>query len=339
MTDLATDLARLATADDLPLRGFLPLGSFGVNVAAGRPEYAATLDLLFRQRVTASPRRPDDAIAARLQLRPCAADDPLFTLGRPVEDGAPAAWQALDGGWSTLGTGRFRVFLRATRHPADVVCLVREPQWSERAFRDHLFEIVCKVLFAFDRFYVHAAAVELHGRVHVFVGRGSFGKSTTCLTLARAGATILSEDHVLFARDGDGFVVSGCQETARVTEKTERFLFPAPLDAAPEAHTGVLKKEFRVADHFACRPYVDHGFESIFFNHVGTTFRIREMPRQEAMLGLFYMTKSFFRASRPADYDRYLDYFAALVQGRSCYELELSPDLGDLAQLVRFLGA
>lgn len=41
------------------------------------------------------------------------------------------------------------------------------------------------MLFAFDRFYVHAAAVELHGRVHVFVGRGSFGKSTTCLALAK----------------------------------------------------------------------------------------------------------------------------------------------------------
>ena len=338
MTDLATELERLAAADDLPLRGFLPLGSFGVNVTAGRPDYTATLDLLFRQRVTDRPRRPDDAIAARLQLRPCAADDPLFTLGGPVEDGAPAAWQPLDGGWSTLGTGRFRVFLRAAR-PADVVCLVREPQWSERAFRDHLFEVVCKVLFAFDRFYVHAAAVELHGRVHIFVGRGSFGKSTTCLTLAKAGATILSEDHVLFARAGDGFVVSGCQETARVTEKTERFPFDAPLDAPPEAHTGVVKKEFRVADHFACRPYVDHDFDSVFFNHVGTTFRIREMPRQEAMLGLFYMTKSFFRASRPEDYDRYLDYFAALVRGRTCHELELSPDLGDLAQLVRFLGA
>jgi len=144
---------------------------------------------------------------------------------------------------------------------------------------------------------------------------------------------------VLFARDGDGFVVSGCQETARVTEKTARFLFAAPLDTAPEAHTGVVKKEFRVADHFACRPYVDHGFESIFFNHVGTTFRICEMPRQEAMLGLFYMTKRYFRASRPADYDRYVDYFAALVQGRRCYELELSPDLADLARLVGFLGA
>ena len=85
MTDLATELERLAAADDLPLRGFLPLGSFGVNVTAGRPDYTATLDLLFRQRVTDRPRRPDDAIAARLQLRPCAADDPLFTLGGPVE--------------------------------------------------------------------------------------------------------------------------------------------------------------------------------------------------------------------------------------------------------------
>lgn len=337
MTDLAADLARLAAADDLPHRGFLPLGSFGVNVAAGRPAYTETLDLLFRQRILASPRRPDERIAARLQLRPCDRDDPLFTLDRTIEDGAAAAWQALDGGWSTLGTGRFRVFLRAESHPAEVVCLVREPQWSERAFRDHLFETVCKVLFAFERFYVHAAAVLLHDRVHVFVGRGSFGKSTTCLTLAKAGATILSEDHVLFARDGDRFVVSGCQETARVTEKTERFLFDAPLDAPPEAHTGVLKKEFRVADHFACRPYVDHEFHSIFFNHVGETFRIREMPRQEAMLGLFYMTRSFFRASGTADYDRYLDYFAALVRGRSCYDLELSPDLTDLAQLARFL--
>lgn len=330
-------LDRLLRAGDLPYGGFLPLGSFGVNVAAGRPEYVAALDLAFRQRVGESPLRPPEAVAARLQLRPCGADDPLFTLGRPVADGATAEWTPFEDGWTTLGTGRFRVFLRAAPAPADVVCLVREPQWSEKAFRDHLFETLCKVLFAFDRFYVHAAAVEWHGRVHVFVGRGSFGKSTTCLTLGKAGATILSEDHVLFARHGDRFVVSGCQETARVTAKTERFLFDVPLAVPPETHTGVAKKEFRVADRFAARPYVDHDFRSIFFNHVGERFRIREISRQEAMLGLVYMTRSFFRASRNADYDRYLDYFAALVRGRDCFDLELSPDLADLQQLARFL--
>ena len=317
--------------------GFLPVGSLALNVAASRQKYVDTLDLLLRQKISSRPVRPGAQVAADLRILSCEAEDPLFTLHASVDDGATARWEDAAPGWETLGTGRFRVYLARDRTPAPILVLVREPQWSERAFRDHLFEILCKILFAFDAFYLHAGGIHWHGRTHLFVGQGSFGKSTTCLRLARAGATILSEDHVLLRRRNGRFDVSGCQETARVTEKTERFLFPERLDRPARAHTGVLKKEFDVAEFFSCRPYVDFGIDSIFFNHVGERFEARPISRQDAMLRLLYMTRSFFRYSGTADLEAYLDFFAQLVERPDCFDLELSPDLADLDGLVHRL--
>lgn len=319
-----------------PIRGTMRLGSWTVRLAASRDVYVENLELLFRQRVSDSPIDGGN-VDVDLRLLSCPRDDPTFTLGKPIDDGATAEWETLADGTRTLSTGRFRVFVDADRAPLAVTILIREPQYSARGLRDHLFEVICKILFAFDRFYVHAGAVEWRGRVNVFVGRGSFGKSTVCLRLAMAGATVLSEDHVLFRREGRDFRLSGCQETARVTAKTERFVFRRELAIPSQTHTGVAKKEIRVADHFACRPYVDVPFHRIFFNRIGETFRIEPINGRDAMLRLLYMTRSFFRFSDAGDLDRYLDYFADLVAGRACYELELAPDLGELDRLVEFL--
>lgn len=326
-----------ASAAPIRCSGSLALGSWRVHVSASRREYLEALGLLFRQRVAETP--PDDPALAgmHLLLLETSADANDLLGGSGLTDGDTAGWEVLGPECRTLCTGRFRLTVFTDTSPPRVVVLVREPQYSPRALRDQLFVIVSKILFSFDRFYVHAAAVELNGRVHVFVAPGSFGKSTICLRLARAGATILSEDHVVFRRAGDRFWVSGCQETARVTEKTERFLFDTPLDLEVQEHSGVRKKEFTVADLFSCAPFTDFPFDSLFFNHVGERFVIRDMSRRDAVLRLFYMTRGFLRINDPADLPRYLDYFSRLVEGRRCFDLELSHDLRDLDRLVTFL--
>lgn len=333
------DMSTLEHRDEIAaaaatITGRMRLGSWAVRLTASRAEYVENLELLFRQRVAT---RIDEAVDVDLRLLSCTRDTPAFTLGRPIDDGAVAEWETLEDGTRTLSTGRFRVFVAAEAAPISVTILIREPQYSARGLRDHLFEVICKILFSFDRFYVHAGAVELRGRVNVFVGQGSFGKSTVCLRLAQAGATVLSEDHVLFRRDGSEFRLSGCQETARVTAKTERFLFGKELSAPSRTHTGVVKKEIQVADHFASRPYVDVPFHRIFFNRVGEAFRLETISGRDAMLRLLFMTRSFFRFSDAGDLDRYLAYFADLVAGRECFDLELAPDLRELDRLVEFL--
>ncbi len=317
--------------------GTMHLGSWVLRVSATRPHYVELLNLLFRQRIGASPPVEPKSVDVDLRLVSCDRDDHAFTFGRSLEEGGAACWESVGEGAMSLMTGRIRVVLDRARRPMPMVFLIREPQFSERALRDHLFEVICKVLFAFDRFYVHAGAVALRDRVNVFVGQGSFGKSTTCLRLAKEGAIILSEDHVLFRREGDVFSLSGCQETARVTAKTESYLFDRPLPGRRELHTGVAKKEIRVADYFASRPYVNFPFHRIFFNHVGTHFSLSEITEQDAMLRLLRMTRSFFRFSEAADLERYLDYFAALVVRRECFDLQLAPDLDQLDRLVDFL--
>jgi hypothetical protein len=326
------------SSTDVAHAGFLPLGSWRLNVYATRSSYLDVLGALFRQRIAARATRPPAEVDAQLFLVARPATSSEFLAGPMPEDGTAVSWTSIRAGVRELFTGRFRVVLDQTAAPMRIVVVVREPQFSERAFRDHLFEFVSKLLFALDCFYVHAGAVELDGRVNVFVGEGSFGKTTTCLRLARAGATILSEDHVLFKRTSDGFVLSGCQETVRVTPKTERFFFGHGLvDASEPQHDG--KRELQVDRFFKSAPYRDVQFHRIFFNRVGEQLRLTPIPRQDATLRLIYMTRSFFRATAKDDLDQYLDYFSQLVEGRELFDLELSPDLTRLDELVELLRA
>ena len=109
-------------------------------------------------------------------------------------------------------------------------------------------------------------------------------------------------------------------------------------DALADVPTSPLdgKKELRRSASSACAPYRDFPFQRIFFNHVGETLRARPISRQEAILRLFTMTRSF-RSGAPEDIQRYLDYLAQLVEGRDVFDLELSPDLDRLDDLVELL--
>src|SRR5581483_5088544 len=226
-----------------------------LNVFASRPAYLETLGALVRQDIPSRPARPPHDVDAELFLVERAADAPDFTAGGPLRDGSIARWEHPRPGLRELRTGRMRISVLEDRAPAQIRVLVREPQISPRGFRDHLFELLTKLLFSFDRFYVHAAAVELNSKVSVFVGTGAAGKTTTSLWLARAGATILSEDHVLFTRRAGTYLVSGCQETLRLTPRTEQALFPAGLDAP--VHPGDGKKELPAERLVRSAPYRD----------------------------------------------------------------------------------
>ncbi len=323
----------------MEVEGFLPIGSWRVNVRANRRTYAETLGSLLRQEIGRRPLAAD--VEATVSLLGTPAEGPLFGGRAGAPESAVARWQTVDDGVRVLFTGWFLTVVMQNQHPHQIVVFIREPQYSERAFRDHLFETLCKILFLYDRFYVHAGAVEFADKVNLFVGPGGHGKSTICLRLAQEGATILSEDHVIFRRnpaDGSCFWVSGCQETARVTPRTEDMVFASSLLRAAVDGPGGPKKEFQVAEYFPAEPYRDRPFHRLFFNRVGSRFRIEAISRQAAMLRLIYMTRSFFRHDDEGDLASYLSFFGDLVLGRQCYDLELAPDLAALDELVAFLG-
>jgi hypothetical protein len=335
---LDLDIARIEekiTKKNYSAGGFMPIGSWGLNVKADQRNYADTLAYLFKQKIKHS--FPKNAVRADLLMVQTPRTSGLFSDASLAPDNTTAHWQYLSGGVLTLFTGWFHIIVYQDKSPARIVIFVREPQYSFAAFRDHLFEVIHKILFFFKRFYIHAGAVKWEDRVCAFVGDRGSGKSTVCLRLAKDGAQIISDDHILFNQSGDDLFISGCEETVRVTEKTEKGLFGSLLTENQNDYDGVLKKEILLKDYFDCIPFQDFPIHDVFFVHVGDAFNIYPISKQQAVINLIEKTKAFFRFNRPEDLNDYLAYFSKLTSQTRLFDLMLSPDLGDLNKLIAFL--
>jgi hypothetical protein len=236
-------------------------------------------------------------------------------------------------------TETLSVRLLRDRTPARILVSVFNPKMAERDLKVHLSVVLFKVLFLLDRLMLHAAAVDFRGSVGIFLGGKGAGKSTTCLSLARAGGTILAEDRVILKKAGSGFFVSGCGERSRITAKTERHFFSAPLPLEPIDVEGVLKKQFPAGLFFSSMPYRDYPAERIFFNHVGARFRITKLSKGEALINLLRETQAWHRFAGAEDHRRHLRFLRACVEALPAFRLELSPDLGEMEKLAAFLGA
>ena len=221
--------------------------------------------------------------------------------------------------------------------PVRIRVVVRQPEADRFELRVHFSAVLNKLLFLMDHVVLHAAAVRLDDRVHVFVGDKGAGKSTLCLGLARAGGTVLGEDHVILRRSSDGFLVSGGDERSRVTEQTERHFFSEPLDIAPKDFAGTPKKEIRMGDYFLSRPYEDFPAHCLHFPWVTGSLSIRPLKAQPALLRFMKYTAHFQRFAGGADQARFLDMLSGFVAGVRTFELTLSRDLNDLDRLAAAL--
>jgi hypothetical protein len=210
---------------------------------------------------------------------------------------------------------------------------VRERGRSDLFYRVHLSVVLHRMLLALGRAYLHAAAVTLGGRTFVFVGEKGAGKSSIATTLGRAGATILSDDHVLLRRGASGYFVSGCEARARVTAETEAAVFDTPLAIPAEDFAGTLKKEFLVRDFFASRPREDAPVGGVLFPRVGLDLRLTPRNPRHTALDLIQRTRPSFRPQDADDVRALLDFWAGLAQTAPAWDLELSPDVSDLARL------
>lgn len=206
-------------------------------------------------------------------------------------------------------------------------------------FRVHLSLMMNTVLFHFRRVLLHAGAVQLGQRAHLFLGERGTGKTTVCLRLAAAGGTLLSDDHVVVRRAQRGFTVSGCSGRARVTRKTERFLLARPLDAKPESFAGLLKKEFDAARLFRSRPFRDYRADCLYFVHLARRFALRPISRHQAVAELLRHVRHALRFRDAEHFRRCLDFLSAFAAQVEPFELELSPRLADLDRLSSFLSA
>lgn len=74
---------------------------------------------------------------------------------------------------------------------------------------DTIVILVHTIMSMYGRYSIHAAAVRVNGKAHVFVGESGHGKSTICTDLAALGADYLGDDLVfLYLSDGVPYIGS-----------------------------------------------------------------------------------------------------------------------------------
>jgi hypothetical protein len=316
----------------VPLTRRLDLGSLAAHVTAARDLYLDALAELFcaAPRPVAADEAPPDAEITVREREGWPPDDVRVPADGLVIAEAPSG--------AEIHTEALSLQLRRRPTPIAIAITVRTPGMPGWALKVHLGVALFKALALLDRLMLHAAAVQVGGSVSAFVGPKGAGKSTACLALARAGATVLAEDRVLLARAGDRFVVSGCGERSRITAKTERHFFAEPLPVPARDVDGVLKKEFPAGAMFSWRPYRDHPLDRLFFLRVGPRFAAAPLSRRQALVELLRETRGWHRFSGEEDHRRHLAFLGACVEALPAFRLELSEDLAELPALVTLLG-
>jgi hypothetical protein len=202
----------------------------------------------------------------------------------------------------------------------------------------HLSVVMNKLLLLLGRIYLHAGAVSTRGVTSAFAGSKGAGKSTLCLALARAGATLLADDHLVVRRGAGVFMASGCEDVARVTAQTEALLLPGRLTATAQDFGGTLKKEFAVTDWFDARPFEEFELHRLYLTRVGERTAITRLSPRVGLFRLLEWTRSAHRLADTEDHRRHLEFFSALANRVEISELELSPDLNDLDRTIALLG-
>ena len=194
-----------------------------------------------------------------------------------------------------------------------------------------------RILLLLDALRIHSAAIEVNGKVNIFCGHKGAGKSTLSVFLAQAGGTILAEDHVLLRRRQEGIQASGCSTRMRVTAATEAVLLPNQLENETVIAGELPKKQFLAERFFSAMPYVDRKPCRLFLNHVGQSFSVRPLKGKEAMLQMVDRTVDMYRFADQKDYSSFLVFLSDFLKQIEVYELELSPDLGELPLVLEML--
>jgi hypothetical protein len=184
----------------------------------------------------------------------------------------------------------------------------------------------------FGRFPLHAAALALNGKGLLVPGASGSGKSTTSVTLLRAGFDFLSDDTVFLTRPADDLWVEGFPDEVDVTEHTVAripelyHLADAPLLPGRDKHGFRIEDVFGVAPLPGCRP------EFLIAPQVvpGPASELEPLAPSEAFMGLIpnvLMTD-------PSASQAHLDMLAELVESVPCLRFRVGSDLDGVAACV-----
>jgi hypothetical protein len=184
-----------------------------------------------------------------------------------------------------------------------------------------------------DLFTVHATALEYQGHGVLIPGYSGQGKTTSFLSLLRAGFRYLSDDYPLLRDQGTHTELLAFPMKIDVTDRTIEF-FPELRNAALGIlQQGIYKKYFQAEDLYAavigssCRPAM------ILFPHVVDIPHscLEPLPKSRALeailpQGLLVYDQVVAR--------REFQALSRLVQQVDCYRLHFGRDVLDLPNLI-----
>ena len=339
---LGIEAGALPTTSVRPMQ----LGSLAIELHCDRPFAPDTLEELLRLEGARDDAALRDRCDVRVRVFDAALDDVHRMAPPPF---TPVVRRDLEGITEIHHRAASAFVLRPRRPgPIEVVLPIRPDSAAsataltattpDQMLVHSLMIVFYRMLLELGRLHLHAAAVHWNGETSLFLGGKGAGKSTLCLALARAGATVLGEDHVLVRRGASGFEVSGCDANMRLTAQTEAALMPQPPAGRKAWFGGVLKREFDLRQTgLDVRPFVDFVPRRIFFPWVGTRVAIEPMPRAMAMARILDAIHDRHAIAGADDARRLLDYLGAFVDSLEAYQLELSPRLSDLDAVVDFV--
>ena len=191
---------------------------------------------------------------------------------------------------------------------------------------------IVETMKRFERFPLHAAGLALDGKGVLIPGASGSGKSTTSVTLVRAGFDFLSDDTVFLTSSSDGIWVAGFPDEVDVTEHTvARIPELGYLDGSPLL-PGRDKYGFRVEDVFGitpltgCRPAVLLAPQVVR----GPGSELEPLAPSEALMALLPNVL----LTDPAASQAHLDMLARLVESVPCMRFRVGSDLEAAAACV-----
>jgi hypothetical protein len=211
--------------------------------------------------------------------------------------------------------------------------LVR-PREMPASLIEYLFHLALIELLRCRGLYtIHATALEKHGRGILIPGNSGRGKTTSFISLLRAGYRYVSDDHPLI-RDVDTHVdLLPFPIKINVTEDTIAF-FPELQNASETVlRPGFPKRAFYAEELYptaigeCCRPAL------VLFPHVvdAPHSSLEQLPKSRALEMLLPQALLVYD---PAIARREFQVLAKIVQQVDCYRLHFGRDILDLPKLI-----
>lgn len=204
------------------------------------------------------------------------------------------------------------------------------PATLEHLLHDQVFP---RVLAHEGQLVLHAGAVEIGGKLALFLGDSGMGKSTLVASLFQAGAPLLNDDTLVVSQDAGGFSGQAIYHGLRLLPDSLASLFPSETETRPMAHyspkqrlnvavpDGQDTRAQPIGAMFFLAPAIDD--QTIF---------LRPMSAAETCMGL--ITNSF--SLDPTDLllaRKKLQQASALANGVAAFELSYPRDYAALPQV------